>query len=85
MTLCGISLTKLDFLSPVILNFALECAVRKVQENQVGLKLNGTYQLLVYSADVYLLGGNIDAIKKNTETRIEASKEVGRPRHSSSC
>jgi hypothetical protein len=43
----------------------------------VGLKLNGTHQLLVYADDVNLLGDNIDAIKKNRETLIDASKEVG--------
>jgi hypothetical protein len=43
----------------------------------VGLKLNGTHQLLVYADDVYLLGDNIDIIKKNIETLIDASKEVG--------
>jgi ribosomal protein S2 len=43
----------------------------------MGLKLNGTLQLLVYADDVNLLGVNMDAIKKNTETLIDASKEVG--------
>jgi hypothetical protein len=48
-----------------------------VQENQVAPKLNGTHQLLVYVHDVNLLGDNIDARKKNTETLTDASKEVG--------
>jgi hypothetical protein len=43
----------------------------------VGLKLNGTHQLLVYADDVNLLGDNVDIIKKNTETLIGAGKEVG--------
>jgi hypothetical protein len=44
-----------DALSQLLLNFSLEYAIRKVQENQVGLKLNGTHQLLAYSDDMNLL------------------------------
>jgi hypothetical protein len=51
--------------------------MRKVQENQVGLKLIGTHQLLVYADNVNLLGDNIETIKKNTESLIDASKEIG--------
>jgi hypothetical protein len=58
-------------LSPLLFNLALEYAIRKVQENQVRLKLNGTHQLMVY-ADVNLLGDNIDTVKKNKETLIVA-------------
>jgi Mg-chelatase subunit ChlI len=61
----------------LLFNFALEYAIRKVQENQVGLKLNGTHQLLLYVDEVNLLGDKIrDSIKKNIETLIDASKEV---------
>jgi hypothetical protein len=56
-------------LSPLFFNFALECTVKKVQENLVELKLNGTYQLLLCT-DVNPF------IKKNTGTPSDASEGV---------
>jgi hypothetical protein len=43
----------------------------------VRLKLSGTHQVLADTDDVNLLEDNIDSIKKNTETLIDASKEAG--------
>jgi hypothetical protein len=57
-----------DALLPLLYSFSLEHAFRKVHENQVEL---------VYTDDVNVLRDNIDTIKTNAETLIDASKEVG--------
>ena len=66
-----------DALSPLLFNFALDYAIRRVQVNQDGLKLNGTHQLLLYAADVNILGRSIHTMKENAKALKVASKETG--------
>ena len=61
-----------DALSPLLFNFALGYAIRRVQVKQDGFELNGTHQLLVYADDVNILGGSVHTVKKNA-----ATKEIG--------
>ena len=58
-------------------NFALEYAIRRVQVNQDGLKLNGTHQLLAYADAVNILGGAIHTLKENAEALVAATREIG--------
>jgi hypothetical protein len=66
-----------DALWTLLFNLVLVYAIRRVPVNQDGLKLNGTYQLLVYADDVNLLGGNVLNIKNYTETSVVASNKTG--------
>jgi hypothetical protein len=62
-----------DASSPLLLNFALEYAIRRVQACEDGSKLNGTHRLLVGADAVNLLDGNMHTITKNTEAFLLAS------------
>jgi hypothetical protein len=48
----------------------------RVQVNQQDLKLNGTFQRLVYADDVNILGRSVHTTK-NTEFRLVVSTEMG--------
>jgi hypothetical protein len=66
-----------DALSSLLFNFTLEYAIRRIQANQEGLKLNGAHQVLVYADDVNILGRSIHSINKNTEALVVTSKKTG--------
>jgi hypothetical protein len=70
------SLEEGDALSPSHVNFALENAIRRVQVNQDGLKLNWTHQLVVYAGH-NILGRSVHTIKNNADALVVASKETG--------
>jgi len=58
-----------DVLSPLLFYFSLEYAIKRVQVNQDGLKLNGMHQLMAYADDTRtnILGGSAHTVKKNAE------------------
>jgi hypothetical protein len=50
-------------LSPLLFNFGLEYAIRKVQENQEELEVSGAYQFLVSLDNINMLGKNTSIIR----------------------
>jgi hypothetical protein len=56
-----------DAVSPLLFKFVLEYAIKRVQVNQDGWKLNGMCRLLAYANDVVILGGSVPTIKYITE------------------
>ena len=66
-----------DALLPLLFNSAVDCAIRRAQVNQDGLKLNGKHKLPVYADNVNILGGSIHTVKENAEALVVASKEIG--------
>jgi hypothetical protein len=61
----------------LLFNFPSENAIRKVQENEVALELNGTLHLLASTDDINLFGDNINTIKENAKILAEANRNVG--------
>jgi hypothetical protein len=59
----------------LLLSFALEYAIKKVQVNQSGMKLNGTNQILFYADGVIVRKPTY--YKKNAEPFVVASTENG--------
>jgi hypothetical protein len=56
-------------------NFALEYAIRKVQQNAKGFELDETHQLLVYADNFIILGKDKNTKNKNTGALLQASRD----------
>ena len=50
--------------TPLTLVFSLDYAIRGIQVNQDGLKLNGTHQLLVHADNVNIMRESVYTVKK---------------------
>jgi len=61
---------------PYLFNFALKYAIKKVQVNNYGLKLEGTHQLMVYVDYVNILDESVHIIETNPEAVVIAVKRL---------
>jgi hypothetical protein len=55
----------------------VEYAIRRVQVNHEGLKLNGTHQLMVYTDDANVFGGDMSTVNKKPEALVVPREEFG--------
>ena len=62
---------------PLLFNFALEYAIRRVQDTNLELDMNGTHQVLAYADDVNLIGDDIRTIERNADVLLNACKDIG--------
>jgi Reverse transcriptase (RNA-dependent DNA polymerase). len=66
-----------DALSPLLFNFTLGYAIRKVKETRLGLDMNNTHQVLAYADVLNLIGDYIRTIERNADVLINACKNIG--------
>ena len=66
-----------DTLSPLVFNFVLEYAIRKVQETNLELNMNGPHQVLAYADDLNLIGDDVRIIERNVVILLNACKDIG--------
>ena len=64
-------------LSPLLFNFVLQYAIRKVQETNLGLDMNGTYQVLAYAKDVNSIGDDIRTTERKKGMLLMLVKILG--------
>jgi hypothetical protein len=64
-------------LSPFLINFALEYAIRIVQVNQDDIKWNGTHRFLFYVDDVNTLVVIVRVVQENAKSLVVVGKEFG--------
>jgi hypothetical protein len=59
----------------IVFQLCFRYAIRRIHVNQLGLKLNVTYQILVCADNI--LGGSVHTIQENAEALVFESKKTG--------
>ena len=63
-------------MSRLLFNFALEYAIRRIQENRIRLELNGKHYFLVYADGINMLGGNLQTVRENNRNSHKRSRVI---------